>query len=160
MEIKVKSIGVIHSPFKQPQDIPKQKKYDPDRYETFVGEIEIYSEYQEGLKDIDGFSHLVVLFSFHKSENTHLTAHPPLGNKPRGIFATRSPHRPNLICMTVVKLHSRRGNILKVSGIDMVEGTPVLDIKPYTPRDQKKDIRLGWIDTVMNKASKDKSPGD
>lgn len=153
MEIKVKSIGTIHSPFEHPEDIPKPKEYDPDRFKTFAGEIEIYPEYQEGLKDIDGFSHLVVLFSFHKSARIHLTAHPPFGNKPRGVFATRSPHRPNLIGMTVVKLHSRRGNILKVSGIDMIEGSPVLDIKPYTPRDQKKDIRLGWIDTAMNKAS-------
>lgn len=155
MEIKVKPIGMIHSPYKEPADIPKPIKYDPFRFEKTHGEIEIYPEYQEGLKDIDGFSHLIVLFSFHKSEKIHLTAHPPLDKKPRGIFATRSPHRPNLIGMSVIKLLSRKGNILKISGIDMIEGTPVLDIKPYTLRDQKKDIRLGWIDSVSPKASKD-----
>jgi tRNA-Thr(GGU) m(6)t(6)A37 methyltransferase TsaA len=160
MEIKHKPIGIIHSPYKRPADIPKPKGYDPHRFETTSGEIEVFADYQEGLKDIDGFSHLIVLFAFHKSEKIHLTTHPPFGNRPRGIFATRSPHRPNLIGMTVVELHSRRGNILKISGIDMIEGTPVLDIKPYTPRDQKKDIRLGWIDSVINKASKDKSPND
>lgn len=153
MEIKVKPIGIIHSPFKQAADIPKPKRYDSKRFKATRGEIEVYPEYKEGLKDIDGFSHLIVLFFFHKSEKTHLTAHPPLDNKPRGIFATRSPHRPNLIGSTVVKLHSRRGNILKISGIDMIEGTPVLDIKPYTLSDQKKGIRLGWIASLNDKNS-------
>jgi tRNA-Thr(GGU) m(6)t(6)A37 methyltransferase TsaA len=160
MKIVLNPIGMIHSPFKQPADIPKPKKYDPHRFETTHGEIEVYPEYQEGLKDIDGFSHLIVLFSFHKSEKIHLTAHPPMDNKPRGIFATRSPHRPNLIGMSVVKLHNRKKNILKISGVDMIEGTPLLDIKPYTLRDQKKDIRLGWIDSVTTGSSQDKRPCD
>jgi tRNA-Thr(GGU) m(6)t(6)A37 methyltransferase TsaA len=160
MEIKVKPIGMIHSPFQKPADIPKPERYDPHRFESTYGEIEIYPEYQEGLNDIDGFSHLIIIFSFHRSEKIHLTAHPPLSKKPRGIFATRSPHRPNLIGMSVVKLHRRQRNILKISGIDMIEGTPVLDIKPYTPRDQKKDIRLGWIESVTNKAPKSKRSND
>ncbi|MFC2165908.1 tRNA (N6-threonylcarbamoyladenosine(37)-N6)-methyltransferase TrmO [Acidobacteriota bacterium] len=154
MKISVNPIGIIHSPFTKPEDIPKPKKYDPYRFETTQGEIEVYPEYQEGLKDIDGFSHLIILFSFHKSKKIHLTAHPPMDNKPRGIFATRSPHRPNLIGMSVVKLLSRKDNILKISGIDMIEGTPLLDIKPYTQRDLKEDIRLGWIDSVSPKVSK------
>lgn len=150
MKIKLKPIGIIHSPYKQPADIPKPKGYDPHRYDKVQGEIEVFPDYQEGLKDIDGFSHLIVLFAFHKSDKVHLTAYPPFDNKPRGIFATRSPHRPNLIGMTVVELNSRTGNTLKISGIDMIEETPVLDIKPYTPRDQKKDIRLGWITSALN----------
>jgi tRNA-Thr(GGU) m(6)t(6)A37 methyltransferase TsaA len=151
MEIKLKPVGVIHSPYEHTSDIPRPKGYDPHTYDTTEGEIEIFADYEEGLKDIDGFSHLIVLFAFHKSDKIHLTAHPPYDNKPRGIFATRSPHRPNLIGMTVVELHSRRRNKLKISGIDMIEGTPVLDIKPYTPRDQKMDIRLGWIASVIDK---------
>jgi len=150
MVIEVKPIGVIHSPYRRPVDIPRPKKYDPHRHDATRGEIEVFPEYEEGLKDIEGFSHLIVLFSFHKSDKTHLTAHPPYQNKPRGVFATRSPHRPNLIGMTVVELHGREGNILRISGIDMIEGTPVLDIKPYTLRDQKKNIRLGWIASAMN----------
>jgi formylmethanofuran dehydrogenase subunit E len=153
MEIKLKPIGVIHSPYKHPADIPKPKEYDSHRFDTTQGEIEVFVDYQEGLNDIDGFSHLIVLFAFHKSDKIHLTAHPPFDNKPRGIFATRSPHRPNLIGMTVVKLLSRCGNRLDISGVDMIEGTPVLDIKPYTPRDQKKDIRLGWIASVIEGTS-------
>jgi tRNA-Thr(GGU) m(6)t(6)A37 methyltransferase TsaA len=160
MEIKLKPIGVIHSPYEQPADIPRPKGYDPHKFDTTRGEIEVFTDYQEGLKDIEGFSHLIVLFAFHKSDKTHLTAHPPFDNKPRGVFATRSPHRPNLIGMTVVNLHSREENILKISGIDMIEGTPVLDIKPYTPRDQKKDIRLGWITPVIDKTTETKIQRD
>jgi len=148
MNIRFKPIGVVHSPFRKPQDIPKKRVYDTQSYEPVEGELEIFAEFQEGLKDIEGFSHLIILFSFHKSRQEHLTAHPPCQTKTRGVFATRSPHRPNLIGMTVVRLIERNGKILRVSGIDMIEGTPVLDIKPYTSRDQKMDIRLGWIETV------------
>ena len=160
MEIKVKPIGVIHSPYKQPADIPKPRGYELNKFDATQGEIELFKEYQDGLKDIDGFSHLIVLFTFHKSEKVHLTAHPPYDNKPRGVFATRSPHRPNLIGMTVVNLHSKKENILKISGIDMIEGTPVLDIKPYTPRDQKMDIRLGWITSVIDGTPDSETQGD
>jgi tRNA-Thr(GGU) m(6)t(6)A37 methyltransferase TsaA len=153
MAIEVKPIGVIHSPYRRPEDIPRPEKYDPQRHDATQGAIEIFPEYEEGLKDIEGFSHLIVLFSFHKSHKTHLTAHPPYQDRPRGVFATRSPHRPNSIGMTVVELHSRRGNQLVISGIDMIDGTPVLDIKPYTLRDQRQDIRLGWIASIINKTT-------
>ncbi|MBN1221766.1 MAG: tRNA (N6-threonylcarbamoyladenosine(37)-N6)-methyltransferase TrmO [Candidatus Aminicenantes bacterium] len=157
MNIKLKPIGVVHSPFRKPRDIPKSRVNDAQTFESIEGKLEIFKEFQEGLKDIDGFSHLIVLFSFHESSEEHLTAHPPFESKPHGVFATRSPHRPNLIGMTVVKLIERQGNILKVSGIDMIEGTPLLDIKPYTKRDQKMDIRLGWIEAAQRDSMKDQN---
>jgi len=160
MEIHFKPIGIIHSPYRRPEDIPRPEKYDPHRHDATQGTIELFPEYEEGLKDIEGFSHLIVLFAFHKSDKTHLTAHPPYQDRPRGVFATRSPHRPNSIGMTVVELLSQNKNRLHVSGIDMIEGTPVLDIKPYTLRDQKKDIRLGWIASVINITAETETPGD
>jgi len=159
MDIQLKPIGIIHSPYRRPEDIPRQREYDPQAFEAVEGELEIFEEFHEGLKDIEGFSHLIVLFAFHDSKVQHLTAHPPFDDKPRGVFSTRSPHRPNLIGMTVVRLRKRERNILKVSGIDMIEGTPVLDIKPYTRRDQKKHIKMGWIDTVRREKKGDKNSG-
>lgn len=109
------------------------------------GEIEIDPAYAAGLKDITGLSHLIVIFAFHKSGPGHLLVKPPFETRRRGVFSTRSPHRPNPIGMTVIRLLGRRGNFLKVSGVDMLEGTPVLDIKPYTSRDSKRGVKRGWM---------------
>ncbi|MBU4329619.1 MAG: tRNA (N6-threonylcarbamoyladenosine(37)-N6)-methyltransferase TrmO [Acidobacteria bacterium] len=145
------SIGVVHSPFASRADISRERCVDPDGFNDICGAIEIFPEYSPGLKDVEGFSHLVVLFVFHRSDTEQLTARPPMGHEERGVFATRSPDRPNAIGMTVVRLHGIRGNSLDVSGLDMIEGTPVLDIKPYTLRDRKLDISLGWLEPFVNK---------
>ncbi len=151
MQIKLKPIGIIHSPFKKKEDVESKKYADSRGFDSIQGELEIFKEYEEGLKDVEGFSHLVVLFAFHKSDGYKLHTKPLLGGILRGVFATRTPNRPNPIGMTVVNVIERKGNRLKVSGIDMLEGTPILDIKPYTSRDQKSRIKLGWLKKKMTK---------
>lgn len=146
MEIKIKPIGIVHSPFKKAEDIEPEKYSYPRGFDSVQGELEIFREYESGLKDIEGFSHLIVIFAFHRSEGFRLHTKPLLDDTLRGVFSTRSPHRPNPVGMTVVTVREKKGNILKVSGVDMIEGTPVLDIKPYTPRDQKTAIKLGWLE--------------
>ena len=156
MEFKLKPIGIVHSPFKKKEDIESKKYADSRGFDSIQGELEIFKEYEDGLKDTEGFSHLIVLFTFHKSEGYRLHAKPLLEDTLRGVFSTRSPNRPNPIGMTVVNVIKRKGNILKVSGIDMIEGTPILDIKPYTSRDQKSPIKLGWLKKRIKKTQKDK----
>ncbi|MCP2519552.1 tRNA (N6-threonylcarbamoyladenosine(37)-N6)-methyltransferase TrmO [Candidatus Aminicenantes bacterium AC-708-M15] len=136
---KLKPIGIIHSSYKKPEDIPKEER------KLIEGEIEIFKEFEDGLKDIDGFSHLIVIFVLHKSCGYNLQVTPPFDNEIRGVFATRSPYRPNPIGMTIVELLERKENILRVKGIDMIEGTPVVDIKPYLPGDRKENIKIGWL---------------
>ena len=100
MEILFKPIGVVHSPFKNKQDIPQTKFRGPGAFDKIKGELEIFSEFKAGLKDIEGFSYLILIFNFHKSERGKLFAHPPFDNQQRGVFATRSPKRPNAIGLT------------------------------------------------------------
>lgn len=140
-----KAIGLVHAPFKKPEDIPREMNLDPRGFENVEGAIEIFPEFETGLKDIDGFSHLIVIFVFQAAGGAQLLVRPPAETEVRGVFATRSPHRPNPIGLTVVKLLGRTGAILRVSGLDIIEGTPVLDIKPYTVKDQRTDIATGWI---------------
>lgn len=143
--IDLKAIGVIHSPYKEKEEVSKKGSASSRGFDSISGEIEIFKEYAEGLKDIEGFSHLIVLFIFHKSKGYSLHVKPFLDDKLRGLFSTRHPNRPNPIGITIVELIEKKGNILKVRGIDMIDGTPVIDIKPYTPRDQKSDIKIGWL---------------
>jgi tRNA-Thr(GGU) m(6)t(6)A37 methyltransferase TsaA len=151
MEIKLKPIGIVHSPFKKMEDIDSKKYASPRGFDSIQGELEMFREYEAGLKDTEGFSHLFVIFAFHKSRGFKLHTKPLLEDTLRGVFSTRSPHRPNPIGMTVVHVLERKGNILKVSGVDMIEGTPILDIKPYTSRDQKSPIKLSWLEDRMKK---------
>ena len=145
MIIEFKPIGFVHSPFLNPEDIQRERNVRPDGFADIQGEIEVIQDYESGLSDIDGFSHLYILFHFHQSRGGHLTARPPFGNKERGVFATRSPNRPNPLGLTVVRLLGRKRNRLIIANMDMIEGTPVLDIKPYTLRDRKDDISPGWL---------------
>jgi tRNA-Thr(GGU) m(6)t(6)A37 methyltransferase TsaA len=145
MDITFRPIGIVHSPFKKKEDITQERCTDPKGFDPVRGELEILPAYEEGLKDIDGFSHLFVLFFFHEAERGALTAFPPRDIGEKGVFSTRSPKRPNPLGLTVVRLEGRKNNILEVAGLDMIEGTPILDIKPYTPRDQKNDVRWGWL---------------
>ncbi len=146
MEIKFKAIGIVHSPFSKREDIDPTLYSNSVGFDRVQGELEIFKEYEAGLKDIEAFSHLIVIFFFHKSQGFKLQTTPFRHDKIRGVFATRSPHRPNPIGLTTVKIIKRQGNIIKVAGIDMFEGTPILDLKPYIPRDQKSSIRLGWLE--------------
>lgn len=143
--IRFRPVGTVHSPFKTREDIDPRRNFRPNGFSDVRGEIEVDSAYAAGLKDIAGFSHLIVIFAFHRSGSGHLLVKPPFERRRRGVFSTRSPHRPNPIGMTVVRLIGRRGNTLEVSGIDMLEGTPVLDIKPYTSRDSKRGVKRGWM---------------
>ncbi|MFC2158444.1 tRNA (N6-threonylcarbamoyladenosine(37)-N6)-methyltransferase TrmO [Acidobacteriota bacterium] len=145
MGFEFKAIGEVHSPFKKKEDIARDRCTRPDGFVDIRGQIEIYPEFSSGLLDVDGFSHLFILFVFHDAMAAKLRVNPPLGDKERGVFSSRSPHRPNALGLTVVRLIGVADNVLDISDIDMIEGTPVLDIKPYTPRDLKLDTRWGWL---------------
>lgn len=136
-------IGVIHSPFTDPHRTPIQ----PTR-SAAVGRVEVYSQFALGLQDIDGLSHLILLYVFHRSSDYTLLVTPFLDDQPRGLFSTRYPSRPNPIGLSIVQLLARRGNTLEVEGIDVLDGTPLLDIKPYVPDfDIRQDVRTGWYAT-------------
>ena len=134
-------IGHVRSPYKDTQEIPKGlgAKHEAG------GFLEILPEFAVGLTDIEGFSHLIVLWEFDRSEGFSLLGKPPSDNRPHGVFATRSPRRPNPIGLTVVELRGREGPVLRVRGIDMLDGTPILDIKPYLSSVPPEKLRRGWL---------------
>lgn len=141
--MKLKQIGVIHSPYKSMNDVPKSTLVGKES----VCEIEIFHEYQEGLLDIEQASHLIVLYWLDKADRTRLKGRPPHDTAEHGVFATRSPHRPNPIGFSVVSLIERRDNVLKISDITALDNTPVIDIKPYIGKvDLVKDSTLLWLD--------------
>jgi len=143
MEYVMRPIGVIHSPFTDKKQTPIQ----PTRSQA-VGQVVVYPEFAEGLQDIEGFSHIILLYAFHQSEGYSLRVKPFLDDQLRGLFATRHPCRPNPIGISIVRLLARRGHVLEVEGVDMLDGTPLLDIKPYVPDfDVKQDTRVGWYET-------------
>jgi len=135
-------IGFIHSPHHETSSIPKGLGAQHDA----EGSIELLREFEPGLKDIEGFSHLFVLWEFDRAEGFDLIAHPPSDQgREHGVFATRSPRRPNPIGLTVVELLGREGGSLRVRGVDMLDGTPVLDIKPYLSSVPAEKLRRGWL---------------
>lgn len=135
-------IAFIRSPFKETSAIPR----GPGAQHTAEGVIELMQDFEPGLKDIEGFSHLFVLWVFDRSTDYDLIAHPPTDERrPHGVFATRSPRRPNPIGLTVVELLRREGAFLHVRGVDMLDGTPVLDIKPYLSSVPAEQLRRGWL---------------
>ncbi|MGA2531877.1 MAG: tRNA (N6-threonylcarbamoyladenosine(37)-N6)-methyltransferase TrmO [Candidatus Aminicenantales bacterium] len=144
---RFKQVGVVRSAYKNPEDLPPPVFAPPRFFDRAKGEIIVFDEFAPAVADLEGFSHLIVLFAFHRAGGFKLKTVPPGESRSRGIFATRSPHRPNPLGMSVVRLLGRDGTVLKVAGIDMIDGTPVLDIKPYTRRDRKSRIRTGWLRT-------------
>ena len=149
-----KKIGIIHTPYKERAGMPIQ----PPGAEGVKGTIELFAEFEEGLKDIEGFSHIIVIFCFHKSEGYKLQTAPFMENDIHGLFAVRAPRRPNPIGISVVKLQKREGNILYIDNPDMLDGTPLLDIKPYIPDfDAYPDARSGWQEKHKGKVRKHKS---
>jgi len=142
MKIEYNSIGIVHSPFKNLNNIPNQ----PSKAEGTKGVVEVYPSFQKGLKDLDGFSHIILLCYFHKISEYSLSVVPSGETKSRGLFATRSPRRPNPIGFSVVCLNEIHENQLMISGLDILDGTPVLDIKPYFREfDSNVVIKTGWL---------------
>jgi len=141
-EIHYRPIGVIHSPFKEPSDAPIQ----PRAAEGIKGTVELFDEFKEGLTDLDGFSHIILIYHLHLSEGYSLKVKPFLDDTRRGLFATRAPRRPNPLGISVVPLIKIEGATLHVSNVDIVDGTPLLDIKPYIPEfDRETEIKVGWL---------------
>jgi tRNA-Thr(GGU) m(6)t(6)A37 methyltransferase TsaA len=142
-EILMRPIGVIHSPFKEKSETPIQAVRSQAR-----GTVEIFPDYAEGLQDLEGFSHIFLLYAFHESSGYSLIVKPFLNDALHGLFATRYPNRPNPIGLSVVHLISRTGASLEIEGVDMLDGTPLLDIKPYVPEfDIRTNSRNGWYDS-------------
>jgi tRNA-Thr(GGU) m(6)t(6)A37 methyltransferase TsaA len=144
-DVRLRAVGVVHSRFKEPSELPPPAFAPPRFFERSTGVIEILPEFAEALDGLEGFSHVIVLFHFHRAGPAKLKSVPPGQSRPRGIFSTRSPHRPNPLGLSVLRLLRRDGRRLEVSGLDIINGTPVLDIKPYTSRDRKSRIRTGWL---------------
>jgi tRNA (adenine37-N6)-methyltransferase len=143
MNITMTPIGIIRSPFTEKSQTPIQ----PTRSQA-VGQVEVAPEFAEGLQDIEDLSHIILLYLFHQSEGYSLLVKPFLDDRQHGVFATRYPYRPNPIGLSIVRLLSRHGNILEIEGVDVLDGTPLLDIKPYVPDfDVRADVRVGWYET-------------
>ena len=140
-------IGFVSSPYKNTREIPKGLgvKHEAE------GALRILPEFELGLTDIEGFSHLFVIWEFDRSQDFDLIGTPPIDNRPHGVFATRSPRRPNSIGLTVVELLRRDGATLHVRGVDMLDGTPILDLKPYLSSVPPERLRRGWIEEAENK---------
>ena len=139
--IEMQPIGHVRSPYSSTKDIPKGLGAQHDA----EGTLEMLAELEQGLTDIEGFSHLYVIWAFDRAEGFDLLVTPPTDNRPHGVFATRSPRRPNPIGLTVVELLGREGRSLRVRGIDMLDGTPILDIKPYLTNVAPEKLVRGWL---------------
>jgi len=143
MEFSMRPIGIIHSPFTDTIHTPIQ----PTRSQA-VGQVEVYPEFIGGLQDLEGFSHIILLYVFHRSEGYTLSVKPFLDDRDHGLFTTRYPRRPNPLGLSIVELQAVRGNELEIKGVDVLNGTPLLDIKPYIPDfDLRTDVRVGWYET-------------
>jgi tRNA (adenine37-N6)-methyltransferase len=155
-EITYKPIGTIHSPFKDLEGMPIQ----PIGAKGVEGEIHLDEKYEEGLNDLEGFSHIILIYHLHLSKGYSLKVKPFLDTVKRGIFATRAPKRPNAIGMSVVCLDKIEGSKLYISNVDIVDGTPLLDIKPYIPNFDKckgEELRIGWFEDKHEDANHKKS---
>ena len=139
--ITLKSIGFVTSPYTGPKSIPKGLGAE----HKAEGVLRILPEFELGLTDIEGFSHLIVIWVFDRAQAFELLGTPPSDNRPHGVFATRSPRRPNPIGLTTVELLRREGGALHVRGVDMLDGTPILDIKPYLSNIPADKLRRGWL---------------
>jgi len=157
MNFNLKQIATIHSPFCNLVNMPVQPKGAKDTYAT----IEFRDEFKDGLKDLDGFSHLYLIYYFHKVKEHKLSVVPfnDKSNTPRGVFATRTPMHPNSIGLSVVELVSVEDNIVTIKGIDVLDGTPLLDIKPYIENFDKVEgeVKSGWMKSSQEEVSQKKS---
>ena len=156
MKIEFSPIGVVHTPFSSRRGMPIQ----PAGAEGVKGTVEVFEPFCEGLSDLDGFSHVILLYHFHKSEDFKLKVVPFLDTVPRGLFSTRAPKRPNPIGLSVVRLERIEDGILHVCNVDMLDGTPLLDIKPYVPEfDAQEEVRVGWLEEARKRVQGRRSDG-
>jgi tRNA-Thr(GGU) m(6)t(6)A37 methyltransferase TsaA len=155
-EITYESIGIIHSPFKEPKGTPIQ----PEGARGIDGTVEVFPEYAEGLKDVEGFSHIILIYHFHLSKGASLTAKPFMDSEPRGVFAMRGPSRPNPIGISTVRLVRIEESVLHIQDVDIVDGTPLLDIKPYVPGFDVREVdNIGWLEENIHKVDTSKDDG-
>ncbi len=146
-EFTFKPIGIISTPFKSKSGVPIQGVFD----KKSRGQVEVYEEYVQGLKDIEGFSHLILIYVFNQSEGYDLLCRPYMEDVTHGVFSMRAPKRPNPIGFSVVRLEKREGNILQLSEIDILDRTPLLDIKPFVPNfDHRENAEVGWMADSFN----------
>jgi len=149
MTVEFRPIGVIHTPFTRLEGMPIQ----PVGAAGAAGTVEVFSEYQPGLADLEGFSHVILLYCFHRARGYDLRVVPFLDAAPRGLFATRAPKRPNPLGLSVVRLEGIRDGVLHIRDVDILDGTPLLDIKPYVPAfDAPTDVRAGWLEAAGDRA--------
>jgi tRNA-Thr(GGU) m(6)t(6)A37 methyltransferase TsaA len=142
-------IGIIHSPFKDPVGTPIQ----PSGAKGKTGWVDVFPDYAEGLNDLEGFSHIILVYHFHLSQGFKLKVTPFLDDQPRGLFATRAPSRPNPIGLSVVSLVRIEGRVLHIENVDIIDSTPLLDIKPYVPHfDSQEKTRTGWLERTAHRA--------
>jgi tRNA-Thr(GGU) m(6)t(6)A37 methyltransferase TsaA len=155
-EIIYKPIGVIHSPFKTPQDVPIQSA----AAKGVAGSVVVFQQYVESLKDVEGFSHLILVYHFHLAQPYSLLVTPFMDKKLHGLFATRAPSRPNPIGVSIVRLTKVEQNLLHIQDVDIIDGTPLLDIKPFVPEfDQRKAERIGWLEKKVDKLHSSRDDG-
>jgi tRNA-Thr(GGU) m(6)t(6)A37 methyltransferase TsaA len=154
MKIEYEPIGTIYTPFTDIEGMPIQ----PTGAQGVKGTAEILPAYAAGLKDLDGFSHIVLLYHFHQVQESKLIVTPFMDSRPRGIFSTRAPKRPNPIGLSIVKLNGVEGSTLHIENVDILDGTPLLDIKPYIPEvDRLEADRIGWLKNARGRFSGKKS---
>lgn len=155
-KITYSPIGVVHSPFKEPKNVPIQAVAS----QGTVGTIEVYPQYALGLRDLEGFSHVILLYHFHLAKSGSLLVKPFLDDQKHGVFATRSPSRPNSIGISVVQLNNVDDNTLHIQDVDILDGTPLLDIKPYVPKfDHRDAYKIGWLQEKIQKLESAKDNG-
>lgn len=152
--IEYRPIGVIHTPFTKPEGMPIQ----PAGGAGVKGTVEIFEEYHPALQDLDGFSHIILLYHLHRSRGFKLRVVPFMDSELRGLFATRAPRRPNPIGLSVVELVTIEAGVLHIRNVDILDGTPLLDIKPYVPEfDAAAKMRTGWLEKARKTVSTRKS---
>lgn len=155
-KIEYEPIGMIHTSHKEPSGTPIQ----PRGADGVKGEIEIYPEYVEGLKDLEGFSRVILIYHFHKSEKGPLQVKPYMDDEKHGVFSMRGPSRPNPIGLSIVKLKEIEDNRLIVENVDILDSTPLLDVKPYVPDFDRYDVeKYGWLEEKVHKLSKTTDDG-
>lgn len=154
MSVTYRPIGVIHSPFTHVDGMPIQ----PTGETSAPGTAEVDPEFAEGLAGLEGFSHVILVYHLHKSRGVDLIVKPFLGSEQHGIFATRAPTRPNPIGVSVVKLREIEGHVLYLDNLDVLDGSPLLDIKPYVPAfDAPGPVKVGWLEAVQNEVKSTKA---